>query len=192
MKTKLICAAVTIGALFTQPVWAGDAYVIDANHTVATFSIERAGFNKVIGAFSDVKGTLELDENNPENSSARVEIATNSVWSGYAERDGHLKSEYWLNVEKYPTITFVSTSVVLNGENKARVTGDLTIWGQTHPAVLNVTLNKIGMDSAAKKRAAGFSMQTRIKRSDYGHTLAIPVIGDEVEIKIEVLSHRKE
>lgn len=192
MKIWIASLGVFAGSLVAAPALAGDAYVIDASHTQVLFSVERFGFNSTIGAFTDVKGTLDLDEEHPEKSTVNVQIATNSLWSGHAERERHVMGEKWLNVEKYPTITFTSTNVTLDGDKKAMVAGDLTIWGQTHSAVLEVVLNKIGTDITNKKKAAGFSAQTRIKRSDYGHTLAAPLVGDVVTIKIEALAHLKE
>ncbi len=189
-RTNLLTSAIVLASAYvTTPAMAADTYVIDASHTQVFFIVERFGFNNTIGSFTDVKGTLVLDEDNPANSSVNVKIKTNSLWSGHAEREKHVKGKFWLNVEEFPTITFTSTKVILDGEKNAKVTGDLTIWGKTQPAVLDVTLNKIGMDRATKKNAAGFSAMTKINRSDYGHTIAAPMVGDEVMIKIEALSH---
>ncbi len=188
-SSLLTSAAFFASAVFTAPVLAADTYAIDASHTQVFFSVERFGFNNTIGAFTDVKGTLILDEESPANSTVSVEIATDSLWSGHAEREKHVKGPFWLNVEEFPTIIFTSTSVTLDDEKNAKVTGDLTMWGKTQPATLNVTLNKIGVDRATKKKAAGFSAKTSINRSEFGHTIAAPMVGDEVSIKIEALAH---
>ena len=188
MKPIFFSAAFMLTTLGAVPVLANELYDLDASHTQVFFSVERFGFNNTIGAFTDVKGTLDLDEEHPENSTVNVQIGTDSLWSGHALREKHVKGPAWLNVEKFPTMTFRSTKVVLDGEDKANVTGDLTIWGQTRPAVLQIALNKIGTDRVSKKKAAGFSAHTRIKRSEYGHKTALGFVGDDVMIKIEALA----
>src|SRR5262245_34167498 len=126
----LIFAAVLAasGAAFAEPV----AYTLDPTHTQVAFSIDRFGFNRVLGRFEDVSGQLILDETNPANSSVRATIQVASVDSSNDTRDGHLRGDRWLNAAQFPTIEFRSTAVRLTGAQTAEVTGDLVMLGQTH------------------------------------------------------------
>ena len=167
-------------------------YEIDASHSHIQFSVQRFGFNDVIGAFGDVKGVITLDEEAPENSAVEVEISVASLKSGDATRDEHLASPFWFNQEAFPTITFKSTAVEQIDDKTAKVTGDLTLLGATKPVTLNVMLNKIGPDPATKKEAAGFSVTANLDRTAFGMETAANLIGNDVAIRIEVLAHEAE
>jgi len=155
------------------------------------FSVDRFGFNHVLGRFEDVNGEVILDEANPANSSVRATIQVASIDSSNDTRDEHLRGERWLNAPRFPTIEFRSTAVRLTGERTAEVTGDLTMLGQSHPVTLNVTLNNIGgTPNAPQRRQAGFSATGSLTRSTWGSTTAgAPgMIGDAVSITIEALA----
>lgn len=171
---------------------AADQYVIDKAHTHVQFSVQRFGFNDVIGFFPELSGVITLDEDAPENSSVSVEIDVASLVSGNDTRNEHLASEFWFNTGEYPVMTFQSTQVERTGETSARVTGDLMLLGVTHPVTLDVVMNKLGEDPATKKMAAGFSAITQLKRSTFGMTTAAALIGDDVAIRIETLAHKTE
>ncbi len=173
------------GAAFAEPV----TYTLDPTHTQVAFSIDRFGFNRVLGRFEDVTGELILDEANPANSSVRATIQVASVDSSNDTRDGHLRGERWLNAAQFPTIEFRSTAVRLTGAQTAEVTGDLVMLGQTHPVTLSVTLNKIGnTPNPPNPRAAGFSATGSLTRSTWGSATAQNLIGDSVSISIEALA----
>jgi polyisoprenoid-binding protein YceI len=188
MRALIFAAALSAaGAAFAEPV----TYTLDPAHTQVAFSIDRFGFNRVLGRFEDVTGELVLDEANPANSSVRATIQVASVDSGNDTRDGHLRGERWLNASANPTIEFRSTAVRLTGERTAAVTGDLTMLGQTHPVTLDVTLNHIGgPPNAPQRRSAGFSATGSLTRSTWGSATAQApnMIGDAVNITIEALA----
>ena len=98
--------------------------------------------------------------------------------------DDDLRRGDFFDAEKFPDITFKSTSVKAAGKGKLKVTGDLTIKGTTKPVVLNVTINKIAVQPMAKREAAGFSATATIKRSDFGVGLYAPNVSDEVKLSI--------
>jgi polyisoprenoid-binding protein YceI len=113
---------------------------IDPAHTTVEFAVKHMMFTTVRGRFKDVKGTIEADEQNPDRSTVNVEIATASIDTGSADRDTHLRSADFLDVENHPTITFRSKRV--EGAQKKegdqfRVTGDLTIRGTTKEITLD-------------------------------------------------------
>ncbi len=169
---------------------AAERYEIDASHTHVQFSVLRFGFADTIGTFTDVSGVISLDRQASENSSVEVEINVASLASGDASRDAAVLSKFWFNVEEFATMTFTSTSVALDGENHARVTGDLTLLGVTKPITLDVKLNKIDMDRAAKKEGAGFSITGNLNRLDWGMETAANFVGTDVAIRIEALAHK--
>jgi len=131
-----------------------------------------------------ITGTLTLDEKAPQNSSVSVTIPIDDLLTGVVKLDEHLKSKDFFDAETYPTATFVSSKVTLTGKDTAKVEGTLTLHGVSKPEVLNVTLNKIG-ENMFKKKTAGFSATTTIKRSDFGITTYLPMLGDDVKLYVE-------
>jgi polyisoprenoid-binding protein YceI len=173
-----------VSAAHAEPV----TYVIDPAHTQVAFSINRFGFNNVLGRFDSVAGEVILDEANPANSSVRATVQIASVSSGNATRDEHLRGDRWLNATANPTMEFQSTSVRLTGERTAEVTGNLTLMGQTHPVTLNVTLNQLADAPNNRRRSAGFSATGSLSRAAFGSATAPNLIGDLVSIQLEVLA----
>jgi polyisoprenoid-binding protein YceI len=172
------------GGAYAQPV----TYTLDPAHTQITFSVNRFGFNNVIGRFDGATGKVVLDEARPANSSVRATVQTGRVTLGDPTRDMHVRSSVWLNAAMFPTIEFRSTSVRMTGERRAEVTGTLTLLGQSHPVTLDVRLNKIGILPNNRLKAAGFSATGVLNRSTWGSTIASALIGDEVRFTIEALA----
>lgn len=171
-----------------------ETYVIDSGHTHVSFTVDRFGFAKTLGIFPTTSGEINIDEDNPATSSVTAKVKTGDVWMGLEARDEAVRAEAFLNTEKFPEISFVSTSVALDeaDEKHAMVTGDLTILGVTKPVVFDVTLNQIAPDiTAGKTKAVGFSMHTTIKRSEFGNETALKFVGDDVHINIETIAHLK-
>jgi polyisoprenoid-binding protein YceI len=184
---SLIFAAVALfaaGAAHAEPV----TYALDPAHTQVAFSIDRFGFNRVLGQFDTVEGQLILDEANPANSSVRATVQIASVSSGNATRDEHLRGARWFNAEQFATMSFESTSVRLISDTRAEVTGNLTLLGQTHPLVLDVTLNRIADSPNNNRRTAGFSATGTLDRTQWGLATAAGMIGNNVTISIEALA----
>lgn len=183
-----VFSAVLLGApaAFAAP----EKCVIDPAHTQVEFSIDRFGFNRVVGRFDAVAGEVTLDQTAPGASGVVATIQTASISTGNAERDAHLKGPNWLKTDQFPTMTFRSTGVTTDGANRAHVTGALTLLGVSAPVVLDVMLNKIGDDPATRRPAAGFSASTVISRRTHGLTTASALIGDAVIVKIEALCFR--
>lgn len=183
-------------------VWMGSAtaraeaktYQFDPAHTNIVFLVDHLGFARMVGQFQTFDGTLVLDPDNLEQGSVSVSIATESVDTDHQKRDDHLRSPDFFNAAEFPTMTFESTKVEMDGDKSARVHGDLTLLGVTKPVVLDSTFNGVGPHPSpqmAGVTVAGFSGRTTIKRSDFGMTGMVPNIGDEVEIWLEVEAHNK-
>lgn len=170
-----------------QPAGATEKYQLDPTHASVLFGVSHLGFSKTFGRFNTIEGVFELDQASPEKSTVQVTIDAASLDTNHAKRDEHLRGKDFFNVAEFPTLTYKSTSVKLTGEKTAVVTGDLTLHGVTKPVPLEVALVNQGPNPMDKtKTVAGFSARGTLKRSDFGMGYAAPVLGDEVEIIIEV------
>lgn len=180
-------AAVAVAAFAAAPAAAApESWVIDQTHTHILFFVDHLGFSAVQGEFLAFEGDLTLDRETPANSSVSVTIDVASLDSGHGPRDAHLLNEDFFAAETHPTMTFDSTTVTLTGDDTAEVVGDLTILGETREVVLDVTLNQLGPNPFANQlTTAGFSAETTILRSDFGMEFGVPLIGDEITIRIE-------
>lgn len=167
-------------------------YAIDPAHSSAQFTIRHLMISNVRGDFKSVKGTVVYDPENLAASSIEAEIDANSLNTRDENRDAHVKSAEFFNVEKYPSITFKSTKVERAGEGEFKVTGGLTILGVTKEVVLKVE----GPSEEAKdpwgNLRVGASATTKIKRSEFGLTWNAALetggfmLGDDVKIEIDV------
>jgi len=167
---------------------------IDPVHTTVEFSVKHMMFTTVRGRFKGVKGTIEVDEKNPDRSSVNVEIDAGSIDTGAADRDAHLRSADFLDVENHPKITFRSKRVegAANREgDEFRVLGDLGIRGKTIEVALDVTYTGRGKDPWGGERA-GANATTEIDRREWGlqwnqalETGGV-LVGNKVKIEIDV------
>jgi polyisoprenoid-binding protein YceI len=145
---------------------------LDPAHTSIEFAVKHMMFTTVRGRFKDVKGTIEVDEASPNSSVVDVEIQASSLDTGTADRDAHLRSADFLDVENHPTLTFRSTKVegaMAKEGDKFTVTGDLTIRGTTKPVTLDCVFEGTGKDPWGGTRA-GIRATTKIDRRDWGLT----------------------
>ncbi len=167
-------------------------YQIDPSHSTANFSIKHMMIAKVHGGFDKISGTLEYDTQTPENSRIEAQIDAASVNTREAQRDTHLKSADFFDIEKYPTILFVSKSVEGTGEERLKVRGDLTIHGVTQEVVLDVEGPSEEMKDPWGNIKIGISATTKIKRKDFGLTWNAALetggilVGDDVAISLDV------
>lgn len=182
---KRILLAAVLGFAFAGAAAAAPlTYKIDPNHTDVVAGWSHFGFSHPVAHFGKVDGTITYDPAKPAASSVQVTIPLDGLNSHVPDFDEHLKSADFFDAAKYPTITFKSTKVEAAGEKKLKVTGDLTVHGVTKPAVLDVSINKIGEQPMAKRAAAGFDASTTLKRSDFGLGKYAPNVSDEVSIRI--------
>ncbi|WP_349360432.1 YceI family protein [Stappia sp.] len=171
------------GVLVAAPALAEPvAYEFDKSHANLVFSYDHLGYSTTDGRFGEWTGELVIDQETPENSSITMTVEIDSMDTFWAERDKHLKSADFFDVDTHPRATFVTTDVEKTGETTLSVTGDLTIKGVTKPATFEVTVNALGEHPMAKKQAIGFDATTVVKRSDYGMDMFVPYVGDEVTI----------
>ena len=165
------------------------AWQIDASHSQIGFSVRHMMVSTVRGRFSTVSGTLNIDEANPANSWVEAEADTASISTNDANRDGHLRSADFFDAEKFPKVTFKSTSVAKDGDNY-KVTGDLTMHGVTKPVTFTVEYSGVIKDPYGLQRA-GFDAQAKINRKDFGLgwggvlETGGAIVSDEVKISLE-------
>ena len=163
---------------------------IDKTHSIVEFAVKHLVVTTVKGHFREFEGTALIDEANPENSSVTASIDVASIDTRVADRDAHLKSPDFFDAGRYPTITFRSTQVARAGEDRLRVTGDLTLHGVTRPVTLEVSTTPAVKGMSGETRR-GFSATTQIARKDFGLTWnkvveAGPAVGDEVTITLDL------
>ncbi|WP_131779733.1 YceI family protein [Legionella bozemanae] len=177
-------SSLLIAVAFSAPVHAApETYTLDKNHTYVLWSADHLGFTTQYGKWY-ATGQLVLDKDNPSRSKVNATIDVKDMITGIPELDKHLKSNLFFDAEHYPTATFVSNKVTPQGDNKATVEGILTLRGVSKPVVLQVTLNKVGMNLISNKMSIGFTATGSINRSDFGINAFLPSISDKVNISI--------
>lgn len=178
--------ATTAGAGTTATTWK-----IDPAHTTVEFSVKHLMITTVKGRFAGVEGTLLTRDDEAGKSTVEVTLDAASVDTRAEQRDTHLRSADFLDVEKYPTIVFRSTGVESKGESEFRLTGDLTMHGVTRPITLDVTSEGRARDPWGGERAA-FSAAARLRRSDFGLTwnqaleAGGVLVGDDIKVTVDV------
>ena len=166
-------------------------WAIDASHTTIAFSARHAMVAKTRGRFDEFEGTLVLDGDDVAASTAELTIQAASLETKSADRDAHLKSPDFLDVENFPTLTFATTAVSHQGGNDFTLTGDLTIHGVTKSVDIAVELVGVNADPWGGTRI-GLEGRTEISRKDFGLTWNVAIegggllVGDAVKIELDV------
>jgi len=168
-----------------------EKWAVDFVHSSLGFNVRHMVISKVHGVFDKWSVDLALDTNDLAAASVAVEVDVASIDTKEAKRDGHLKSQDFFDVEKYPKLTFKSTKVDTLGDDKLKITGDLTIHGATKSVVLDAEYAGRAKDPWGGERA-GFSASTKINRKDFGlgwnqalETGGV-LVGETVEIRIDL------
>ena len=161
-------------------------YKSEATHAYITFQYLHQGYARPTLRWNNFDATVNLDPSNSTASTLNVTIDASSIDSGVEKFDEHLVSADFFDVANHPTITFDSTSLIQASTGRGTVVGDLTMKGVTKPVELFVTLNKVGENFRSKKPMIGISAKTKIKRSEWDLGKYTPLVGDDVDINIEV------
>ena len=164
---------------------------IDPVHTDVVFSAKHMMVTNVRGKFDTVEGSIQLDEENPAASKGTFSIAVASINTGVEQRDGHLRSADFFDVERYPTATFATTGVVAAAGDRYTVTGDLTIRDTTRPVSFDVEFLGFytGMTGA---RRAGFHATAKINREDFGLSWNVALetggwlVGKDIRLELDL------
>ena len=186
LKKTLTALALGTALLGAGQAMAAD-YAIDkqGQHAFVNFKISHLGYSWLYGSFKDFDGSFSFDEKNPEASKVKVSLNTASVDSNHAERDKHLRSGDFLNVDKHPTATFASTSVKSTGSGTADISGNLTLNGVTKPVVIAAKFIGQGDDPWGGYRA-GFEGSTMLKLKDFDIQKDLGPASQSVELIISV------
>ena len=177
-----IVAAVTMAV--SAAAQAG-TWKIDPNHSAAQFSVRHLGVSTVRGAFMKVSGSASYDPADPSKNSVDVTIDASSVDTRVEMRDNDLRSPNFLDVQKYPTITFKSKQSKSAGAGKLEIVGDLTIHGVTKEVTLDVDGPSAPIKDPWGNQRIGASASTKINRRDFGINGASGAVGDEITIIID-------
>lgn len=198
MNSWISKSAMAIALMLLLPVLAhADTWHIDPMHTNVEFTVRHMMISNVKGNFEKTSGTITTEGTDPTTAKIDATIDTSSLNSRVERRDADLKSPNFLDVEKYPTITFKSTKVEADGPGKWKVTGDLTLHGVTKPVVLEVESSGAPIHDPMGNTRAGASATTKINRKDFGLTYNKTLetggvmVGDEVAISIDVEAIKK-
>lgn len=165
---------------------------VDPVHSVAEFKVKHMMISHVKGQFTAITGTIALDESDIANSRVEASIDASSIQTRDAQRDGHLKSPDFFDVERFPTLHFRSTRVQRSGDVELDVTGELTIHGITHEVEFHVEGPGPAVKDPWGNTRMGLSATTKINRRDYGLTWNTALetggilVGDDVTITLEL------
>ncbi|HEY4551625.1 MAG TPA: YceI family protein [Bacillaceae bacterium] len=165
---------------------------VDTAHSNVDFSVRHMMVSKVKGSFNDFSAKVEADPADLTTASLKFTINTASIDTRNEDRDNHLRSADFFDVEQYPELTFASTNIEKKGDSIYAVTGEVSLHGVTRPETFTVTFEGISKDPMSGAEKAGFSVEGTIKRSDYGLTWNAPLetggvlVSDDVKISLEI------
>ena len=175
---------------------ATSTWTIDPTHSIAEFAVKHLVITTVKGRFRDLEGTLQIDEERPENSSVSASIDVASIDTNVPDRDVHLRSDDFFNAEQYPKINFRSTRVEPVDDTNYKVHGDLTIRDVTRPVVLGTEFEGDVVDPRGDRRAA-FTATTQISRKEFGVKwnqlieTGGAMVGDNIKITLHIEAVRQ-
>src|SRR5580700_11050331 len=186
MSRNLTALVIALFLIPAATLAAQETWQIDPMHTAAQFSVRHLGISTVRGAFTKVSGTILLDEANPAKDQIQTTIEAASVDTRVEMRDNDLRSPNFLDVQKYPAITFKSKKVEAAGAGKLKVTGDLTVHGVTKEVALDVDGPTPAMKDPWGNLRMGASATTKINRMDFGVSGRPGVVGDDITITLDI------
>jgi polyisoprenoid-binding protein YceI len=178
--TAGLAAALSLPAAAATSTWQ-----IDPAHSAAQFAVKHLMISTVRGAFTSLKGTVQFDDKDITKSSVEVTIDVNSVDTRQPDRDKDLRSDHFFDADHFPTITFKSTKVEQVSPGKLKVTGDLTIRGNTKEVVLDVDGPSAPVKDPWGNQRIGVNASSKITRQDFGITYGPGMIGDEISLTID-------
>jgi len=169
----------------------GGEFAVDPNHTQIGFTVSHMGFSNFSGRLSGVTGTLSLANGDHAGSKLSVSVPASSFSTPVDKLNGELVSADWFDAQKFPAITFTSTKVAPTGADGATIEGNLTLHGVTKPITLTAKFVGAGANPMSKVYTVGFDATGTVKRSDFGVTKYVPLIGDEVELSLHGAFEKK-
>jgi len=183
--SRFACVLIAVLAMAAATAAQSGIWQIDPNHSAAQFSVRHLGVSTVRGAFMKVSGSAMYDPADPSKDSVDVTIDASSVDTRVQMRDNDLRSPNFLDVQKYPTITFKSKQAKPAGAGKLQIVGDLTIHGVTKEVTLDVDGPSASIKDPWGNQRIGASALTKVNRKDFGVNGAPGVVGDDITITID-------
>jgi len=188
---KSIITALFLGCLIARSAIAADTYELDPVHSFVLFKVSHLGAGYVWGRFTGgLSGTVSTDPAAPEKSEVAVQVKTDTLDTGFAQRDKDIKSPDFLNAKQFPVVTFKSTSVQKVSDQLYSVTGDLNFHGVTKPITVQANITGQGKGPKGEVRT-GVEVHFTVKRSDFGVKYGLPALGDDVEMIVNAEGIRK-
>lgn len=184
MSRFILTAAASLALSIVSVAQTG-TWQIDPNHTSAQFAVKHLAVSTVRGAFMKVSGSAQYDSADPSKDSVDITIDASSVDTRVQMRDNDLRSPNFLDVQKYPTITFKSKQAKSAGSGKLQIIGDLTIHGVTKEVALDVDGPSSPIKDPWGNNRIGASATTKINRNDFGVKGLPGVVGDDINITID-------
>lgn len=184
LTRSLFRTATALAFVLSLPLAGMDAYSIDAVHSEVSFRIRHL-VSKTPGRFTRFQGTIQVDEKDLAKSSVDVSIEAASINTDNEARDKHLRNPDFFDVAKFPTITFKSVAVKVEGPGRVLVTGDLTMHGVTKRITIPVGIMGTTKGMQGEIRG-GFSGDVKLNRNDYGITTYPGVLGEDVDISLNI------
>ena len=181
LSAALALVTLAAGSAMAAPV----TYTVDGSHTFPRFSYSHFGYSTQLSSFGKTTGTVVFDAQ-AKTGAVDIVIDTTTVNTGFADFNGHIQGEDFLDTAKFPKATFKSTKVVFEGDKPASIEGQLTIKGVTKPVTLTVTSFQAMPHPMMKVPALGANAFVTIKRSEYNAGKYAPYVGDEVRIDIAI------
>ena len=183
--SRIVLTSVAVLVISALAAAQAGTWQIDPNHSAAQFSVRHLGVSTVRGAFTKVSGSATYDTANPSKDTVDVTIDASSIDTRVQMRDNDLRSPNFLDVQKYPTITFKSKQSKATGAGKLQIVGDLTIHGVTKEVVLDVEGPSAQIKDPWGNQRIGASATTKINRNDFGVKGLPGVVGDDISITID-------
>lgn len=192
MRGWVMSAASAFAILLSASAAHADVWVVDKNTTTIAFSYDHIGLSRQSGRFKDIEGRLEFSPTEPERGVVDITVKVAAISTGVADLDRLLRSVDFLDASRHPLIRFRSVGVKPAGERTGEIDGELTMMGVTLPITLTTRWNFTGEHPFSSSNPAyvgrwvsGFSATTTIDRSRWGIKRGLPLISDQVEIRIE-------
>ena len=185
LRTTVFILATILLYLLGSAAAASWLYVIDPVHSSVTFKVKHFGISNVHGRFNDFSGSLRFDNADPSAFVVSVRVVAGSIDTANSQRDQHLKSPDFLDVQNFPFVEFNSTSVEKLTADTYAVRGSLRLHGVARPLAVKVVLTGTGQDFQGNRRI-GFETEFKIKRSDFGMDKRMASAGDEVRLTVSI------
>lgn len=175
----------TLAAAFAPFRADATTYTLESDYTQGIFRWNHLGFSSPAGQFSQGKGTLEFDPQNPTRARVQVTIPLSTLSTGVPDLDEDFRSTDFFDTQRFPSAVFTSTKVEKGAHpNELEVTGDLNLHGVTKAVTLEVTIVKIGTNPRSSLPTVGFDARAQLNRSDFGLGKYVPQVGDDIELHV--------